>query len=408
MGLLFITLGLVLLLSGTSFAGGPVHGAKAAAMGTAFVAIADDPSAILHNPAGLTQFKGTNIYSGVTLVMPSTTYQSPSGQTEDTDFQVFFPPNFFITSDLKTERMAVGLGIYSPFGIGGRKWDESGSTRFVSTESTIATVSVNPTFAWKITRRLSIGLGVLYLHSFNDGEVMVDQSSVGGQNGKFSIEADGGGWGYNFGFLLSPLEKLSLGFAYRSGVNADQTGTVKQENIAPAFQPFFGGSQFETDVDTSLDFPEIVSLAIAYRPTEALTFGFDVEWIRWSSFNKQDLDLATEVPAVGFTDRSIGLDWKNSWLFKVGAEYELNDRFALRAGYAYVESPVPEHTLSSASPEANQHNFSIGFGYKIGKWVVDGFYIAGFVEDREIDNAILSGTYENFTHYIGANLGYRF
>lgn len=28
-----------------SFAGGPVHGAKASSMGTAFVAIADDPSA---------------------------------------------------------------------------------------------------------------------------------------------------------------------------------------------------------------------------------------------------------------------------------------------------------------------------------------------------------------------------
>jgi hypothetical protein len=35
-----------------AFAGGPVHGAKAAGMGTAFIGLADDPSAILFNPAG--------------------------------------------------------------------------------------------------------------------------------------------------------------------------------------------------------------------------------------------------------------------------------------------------------------------------------------------------------------------
>ena len=155
---LFVTLNISLLSQNTAFAGAPVHGSKAASMGTAFVAIADDPSAILYNPAGLTQLTGTNTYSGATAVIPTSEYESPSGESDETDFQVFFPPHLYISSDLNTETIALGLGVFSPFGIGGRKWGEDGPTRYISTESTIATISVNPTFAWEITPSLSVGL----------------------------------------------------------------------------------------------------------------------------------------------------------------------------------------------------------------------------------------------------------
>lgn len=71
--------GLLLVFPTLSQAGGPVHGAKAAALGTAFVAIADDPSAITHNPAGLATSKGANIYGGVAAVVPSTVFTGPAG-----------------------------------------------------------------------------------------------------------------------------------------------------------------------------------------------------------------------------------------------------------------------------------------------------------------------------------------
>src|SRR4030042_3077756 len=132
--LYFAIIFLSLFLPSISFAGAPVHGAKAAAMGTAFVAIADDSSAITHNPAGLTQLTGTNIYGGMTFVIPSTTYTSPSGRSEETDFQIFFPPHLYISSDLNTTDFRFGVGIFSPFGIGGRKWSNEGLTKYSSTE----------------------------------------------------------------------------------------------------------------------------------------------------------------------------------------------------------------------------------------------------------------------------------
>jgi long-chain fatty acid transport protein len=405
---IIIALGFLLLLPEVTVAGAPVHGAKAAGMGTAFVAIADDPSAIMHNAAGLTQLKSTNTYGGITAVIPSTEYESPTGESEDTKFQVFFPPHLYICSDLNTDKLALGLGIFSPFGIGGRDWSDNGPTRYISTESTIATIAVNPTVAWQIASSLSVGAGAFYLYSENTAERRVDQSAFGASDGKFDLDADGDGLGYNFGILWKPWDSFSLGFAYRSHVSVDQSGHAKLNKIAPALQPQFGGSNFKTNVDTKVDFPETVSFGMAYRPTEKLTIAFDAEWARWSRFDEQRLEFEDEVPAAGFTDATVELDWSDAWAVKAGIEYQPNDRFALRAGYTFVETPVPESTLSPANPDADQHNFSMGCGCRIGKWVVDGFYNVGFFEDRKVNNDILSGEYENLAHYIGLSVGYRF
>ena len=129
---------------------------------------------------------------------------------------------------------------------------------------------------------------------------------------------------------------------------------------------------------------------------------------RWSSFDKQDLDFENEIPGAGLSDASTNLDWEDAWIIKVGTEYLLNDRLAVRAGYSYIESYVPDHTLSPANPDSDNHNLSIGFGYKINRWVVDGFYMATFFEGRKVNNTILSGTYENFIHAMGFSIGYQF
>lgn len=403
-----LALGLLFFQPGFSLAGAPVHGTKAASMGTAFVAIADDPSAISHNPAGLTKLKGTNVYAGATAVIPSTKYNSPSAGSEDTEFQVFFPPHLYVSSDFGMENLVLGLGIYSPFGIGGRKWDDHGLTRYASVESMIATVSVNPTVAWRVLPCLSIGFGVDYMHSFNEAKKKLDQSSVGAGDANLSLDADGGGWGYNIGLLAFPDGKLSVGIAYRSGIDNDQSGEITLENIAPALQPVFGGSRFKTKIDSTVEFPELVSFGIAFRPTTKLTFELGAEWAGWSSFDEQVLDLRDEVPEAGLSDILIPCDWEDAWLLRLGTDYKVNDRFSLRGGYVFVENSVPDHTLSPATPEADQHNFIIGFGYQMNKAVVDFFYMAAFFNDRKVENDILSGEYENFVHYIGLSWGYKF
>jgi long-chain fatty acid transport protein len=390
-----------------SFSGG-LQGAKASAMATAFVAIADDPSAIAYNPAGLTQLTGTNIYGGPSFVIPSTTYISPSGRSEHTDFQIFFPPHLYVSSNAGTKDMRLGIGIYSPFGIGGRKWDENSLTRFSSVESLIATISINPTVAYQILPTLSIGAGVDFMISKMKSEKRINQSALGTSDGEVTLDALGTGWGYNFGILFTPDRRFSLGVAYRSRIKVTHKGDIELKDIAPALQPAFGGSSFKTDMESPATFPELINFGIAIRPDDKLTVTLEYEWGAWTTFKNADLKLEHEVPAAGFTSSSTPRDWEDGWIAKIGADYQLNDKLSLRGGYAFLKSQVPDSTLDAANPDSNQHNFSIGFGYKMKEIIVDIFYIADFYEDRKIHNNILSGEYENFAHFFGFSIGKKF
>ena len=68
------------LTTGSVFASGfsiYEHGAKATAMGGAFIAQANDVSSIFYNPAGITSLPGTNFGLGVTVIMPEFGFTGP-------------------------------------------------------------------------------------------------------------------------------------------------------------------------------------------------------------------------------------------------------------------------------------------------------------------------------------------
>jgi len=391
-----------------SFAGTPVLGSKSTGMGTAFTAVSDDPSAIAHNPAGLTQVKGTNAYGGMTLFMPHSTYDSPSGESESTDFLIYFPPHLYFVSDLKGKDLHIGIGIYSPFGIGGKKWDPDGATRYSSIENLIGTIAVNPTVAYQLLPSLSVGAGVEYMYSFTSSERKINQSILGAGDATSSTDADGGGWGYNVGILYKPVAEFSIGLTYRSRIRVDYDGDIELKHIAPALQMMFGGSHFTTDMETSLEFPDTVSLGIAYRPSEKIVIAVDIDRTMWSTFDSMNIDVKDEVTDAGFTDTSAPLQWRDIWLFKIGAEYKYSDALSLRAGYTYVQTPVPDSTLDPAFSDADMNAVSFGFGYRKGVYLFDFGYSAAFYEDRTVGNRILTGTYGNFAQFVSFSIGKKF
>jgi len=406
---IFILVLVFLLISPTrAIPGAPVHGAKAAAMGTAFLAVADDPSAITHNPAGIILLKGTHIYNGQTIFILSSEYKNPQGQSEGTQPQVFLPPHFYLTSDLGTDNLAFGIGVYSLFGIGGRKWSQTGLTRYVSTDSLMGTLQINPTFAWRVLPQVYVGCGLDVLYAFSRMVNMVDQSFVGAPDAKLRFKGGGFGVGYNVGILLFLGKKFSFAFAYRSEIQIKQRGGLRLESIASPLQPLFGGDSFCTGASIVTRFPHIFSWGVAFRPNPKWTIAVDVEWLRWSSFNRLTLSLDQKVLAAGLSDISMNLDWGDSVLVKVGVDYRWRDNVSLRAGYSYMGTPVPDHTFSPANPDAEAHYLSLGVGYSWGRWVFDGFYGISLYPSKTVDNPILKGTYQNIGHYFGLSVGYKF
>lgn len=405
----------ILLLCLYIFSAPHVHGgtviesARAAGMGVAFTATADDPSAIVFNPAGLAGQRGTHYYGGTAAFYMRTEYDSPQGDTEKTKSAVYFPPHAYLISDFGMETMGFGLGIYSPLGIGGRKWSDTGPIRYLSTENTIATMEISAAFGWAfIPDRLSIGGGLLYMYSQNTMERMLDQSALGAGDGKISYDGWGTGAGFTLSLLASPFDRFRIGLHYRSRVEITHDGELELEDIAPALRPLFGGDRYKTDAENEQDMPSLVAIGLACDFTDDLTVGMDFQWAEWSVFDTSTLKIDHPVPQAGLMDLTTAMNWEDTWVVSLGAEYRLDEHWTIRGGYFYTENAVPDESVNPATPEADSHTLTLGTGWHSGKITLDAAYVVQLPAERDVENSILSGEYTNTIHTLTLSLGYAF
>src|SRR5437868_4192846 len=128
--------------------------AEATARGDAFAATADNPSAIYYNPAGITELDGTRALMGayaitlkarVDLAVPGDHSRFSS---TNTDFQAV--PTFFTTWKPKDYPIALGLGVYAPYGFS-VEYDDNTPFRSLAVRGNIQYITINPVIAWKIT-----------------------------------------------------------------------------------------------------------------------------------------------------------------------------------------------------------------------------------------------------------------
>src|SRR4030042_7137709 len=96
-------------------------GARGTALGGAMVGRADDPSAIFYNPAGIPQLPGLRVMGGFSPIIPNTdvvTRLGPVSTGTHMQDQVFFPPHLYLSYQIPASPMWLGLGVFSPFGLG--------------------------------------------------------------------------------------------------------------------------------------------------------------------------------------------------------------------------------------------------------------------------------------------------
>src|SRR5277367_1134879 len=145
--------------------------AFATARGEAFVATADNASAIYYNPAGIAQLTGSNLRGGLNSVYYEPTYQPPnSGRTYYSSANFAYLPQLFYTYTASGAPLSFGLGIYAPYG-GNMSWPQDTGFRSVAISGSLKYITINPVVAVKLTPTLSIGGGAM----FNYGDISMYQ-----------------------------------------------------------------------------------------------------------------------------------------------------------------------------------------------------------------------------------------
>src|SRR5690242_844394 len=89
----------------------------AIARGNAFVATADNPSAIYYNPAEITQMEGQNVRAGIYVISPGVKYESPTGTTASVDSDPKPVPQLYYVFSPDDFPLSFGLGVYAPYGL---------------------------------------------------------------------------------------------------------------------------------------------------------------------------------------------------------------------------------------------------------------------------------------------------
>jgi long-chain fatty acid transport protein len=395
------------------------HGAAAMAMGGAFVALANNPTAVFHNPAGIAFLEGTQISLGTTLITSSTSLELANlGITEETVSQWFYPSTFYISHKIN-DRIAAGFGFFSPYGLG-TKWEEDYTLKYLSTEDDMKTFFFNPVVAIKLDENLSLAVGVTYVYSTLTFKRvnLVDLTPYGGSIYEAPIEVKGNAdaFALNAG-LLYKGENFSLGFNWRGGFDLDFEGDLALDNtnIPAIFQP---SVPTEADVATTMAIPHILAFGVAFNLTESLIVTADFHYILWSSFEEFVIEVDNPDPVPDETE-TFDEKWKDSYLIRGGFQYMVNENFALRAGVLFDKTPQPVESMDPLLPDANRLAFTGGFGYKSGNFVIDVAYQYEPFKDRESENRGLVlhpvtganlglGTYSTTAHLFGISIGFIF
>jgi long-chain fatty acid transport protein len=372
----------------------PNQDAEAIGRGNAFIASADNPSAIYYNPAGITQLEGHEVRAGVHNLAVNSEYTSLNGAVSaETKDEIASVPQFFYTYSPGNSPLSFGLGIYAPFGLG-LEWPEDVPFRTLAQEGRLTYATVNPVLAWEITPTLSLAAGP----TINYAKIKIRQGIGLSPNDEFIFKGDGWTAGATAGLLFKPHPKWSVGLSYHSPTTIDFDGHSEARPYTP-----------REDTSAEVDFPQWISAGIAFRPNDLWVIEAWVDWTDWDVMKTSVFETENaEIPRA--------FNWESSYLTGIGATRKFKCGWYASAGYFFSQNSTSEKDFNPIVPDTDLHVGSLGIGYNGQRWrlALSGQIITG--PSREVDDTLpasligetANGRYRWFNQAVNIAVGYRF
>lgn len=346
-----------------------------------------DVSGLYYNPATMTLHTGTQAQFGFVGVGLNLDYNAKDGGSihdENGRKHAEAVPNLFISHQINDVTW-IGFGFTVPFGLSteyGENWEQASE----GTDAKIEVYDFNPTFAWKLSDKFSLGAGVSYQYvkatlGFNKSAVSNGfiSNTHTRLTGDTHTRLTGDAWGWNVGAMWTPVENVRIGASYRSAIGHTVNGDLNVTVNNPVFSKVI-----TTPATVSMDAPAWAMLSAAWDVNDWLSLYGTMRWADWSSFK------ALKVEAGHQFSSSQPKNWKDTYLYSVGYDARINSFWTLRGGIAYETSTIDDkYTRTGTIPDADRWWFAIGSSFH---WTKDFQTDVGFahlhgVHERSLYNS---------------------
>ncbi len=346
-----------------------------------------------------------------------------------------------------SENFAAGFGIFAPFGTNTDYSSDFVGGGFAD-QTQLTSVEFQPAVAYRLNDQLSLGFGldITYMQGLlskqvdtvpynenlkylNGGanpshaglgfaELSDEQwASNAGFNNHYEVSGDDWDIGYNLSLMWDINSDITMGITYRSEMEFELKGDSEfkqKEGVfgltkAPTAIPgtsVEAGDYIIAPVDgvtgsvpnqaseVPLTTPQSLTVSYAQQLTERVQLVAGATWTQWSVFESFDV-ISTE-SEMGMIEKLGGLgdgyvghieeNWNDTTAVAVGVNYQLNDDWLIRGGYANDQSPVSNTYRTARVPDNDREWISTGFNYRINQDLdVDFAFSYLFFEDTKVD-----------------------
>ncbi|HBN73659.1 MAG TPA: hypothetical protein DD376_02685 [Sutterella sp.] len=356
----------------------------------------DDASAAWFNPAGMTLLQGKRFQAGTALGVVDAKYESKNGGASDNAYDGIVPIPFMHTTLQLTDSVWAGLSIAVPFGMQ-TKYKDSFEAGVRGLSAKVQTIDVNPSIAFKVNDMFSVGVGVSAQYGSKELRT--------GQNSQINkVKGSDVAWGVNAGILFKPRDNMRFGLAWRSSVKHDLDGHM--------YMP--SGVTYDTTVPFKT--PQTVILSGAWDVNPQWTVAGTFRWSDWSVFKTLSVNSRQGGGALATTEEN----WKDCYLFSLGADYRYSDAWTFRAGAAYESSTIREDKYRMTTvPDSSRLWLSVGATWHASKQLqcdvgylflhaLESSPITKLGQDRKPTDEVFGDYKRTNVHMFGVQAVYRF
>lgn len=367
------------LLTALLFVSCPLHASFIES--TIGAAVINDATAVFFNPAALTVVKSTQFIGLGSYALFNTEFTGQATQTLTGFTQAgtartrsnYYLPSLYLAKPLN-DKLSLGVAIIS--NSFDRSIEDHSILRYDQSGNKVKSVDLVPALGVKFNDFFSAGVNLNLSHADILLKPITGIPALNIPDSQSFNDAKDTSFGADFGLLLKPSKKTTLGFNYRSAVTYHLKGksTLQGNRVLVSNNYHF---KFWTPARSVLSVNQMLSESLGLIAT--------LQYIQWDIFKEIAIKgLATQIGTQSLiVDANAPYSLRNSWLLTVGANYRINPKWIIRAAGTYNQSPSNPH-IQIATGDSMIAGASMG--YELSKrLVIDGSYAHAFMRDQRIE-----------------------